>query len=194
MTPTWYCAHDGGHPVQVRSNPPAGERICPDHGAPLSPDNPAAPKKTTGLRRSGSRESAAEKRARQRFYRVVCADPCFFSTIMPSGEKRRPGHRCRYPLDPHHLISKSWIKRELGELPETELLDLIWNPILGVCLCRGAHDAVEYGVGELDIIFRDEIAPALLVFCERFDAEHPDQRSLLAQLRLENPVRAEVGE
>lgn len=169
---------EGDHLVKVRTNPVPGERFCPDHGCELvRPPRELRSKSKAGL--------PGEQAARRRFRQVVCAHPCFFLDYTEAGDRRRPDHKCTYPLDAHHLIPKGWIKRELS-LPPDELLALMFNPIIGAPLCRGAHEAVERGA---DFIYRDELAPDLIAFCERFDAQHPDERSLLERLHLDSPVR-----
>jgi hypothetical protein len=171
----------GKHEVKFRSTGPAGERWCPEHGCELG-KLPASrqPKHKQGL--------PGEKAAKARFRQVVCSHPCFFLDIEESGERRRPGHTCRYPLDAHHIIPQSWIKQTYrGHLPDAELVALMHNPILGAPLCRKAHDAVEYSPSEY--IYRDELEPDLIAFCERFDVEHPGLSSLLGRLYVECPER-----
>lgn len=166
-----------GHEVRVRSfSQRAGELICPEHRRPLI--LPSA--------RTAPRRTAKEKEAAKRFAHVVCREPCFFSDQLPDGTPRREGHVCRYPLDPHHLIPKSWIENYI-DLDEDDLIELKWNPIIGAPLCRNAHDAVEYSPSEY--IYRDELSPALVVFCEEWDAAHPELRSLLGRLYEECPER-----
>lgn len=167
-----------GHEVKVRSmSRRAGELICPTHRKPL-----VLPSSKT----LGKRRSAAEQRAAARFESEVCSEPCFFSDKLPDGSPRREDHVCGYPLDPHHLIPKSWIELYI-DLPEDELLALKYNPIIGAPLCRVAHDAVEYSPSEC--IYRDELAPRLILFCEEWDHSHNDQRSLLGKLYEKCPER-----
>lgn len=166
-----------GHEVKVRSfNRRAGELICPEHREPL-----ILPQARTTPRRSH-----AETEAKKHFDSVVCAKPCFFSDQLPDGTPRREGHVCRYPLDAHHLIPKSWIENYI-DLPEDELIRLKWHPIIGAPLCRTAHDAVEYS--PLECIYRDELSPALIAFCEEWDHQHPELRSLLGKLYERCPER-----
>lgn len=148
-----WCREDDGHLVTVRMQPSPGERYCPDHGCPLVP----MPKerKPAGV---GRRESSAETRARQAFNRAVCEWPCFF-------QRHREGHTCAYPLDAHHLVPKQFLRLRL-ELPEDELLEVLYNPLIGAPLCRSAHNAVE---ARADFIYRDELSPE----CLRFVASLP---------------------
>jgi len=173
---------DGEHEVKVRFNPVPGERFCPEHGCALS-----RPPKSGLSNKQTSREGLlGEARARSRFRQVVTAKPCFFLDRDEFGERRRPDHSCTYPLDAHHIIPKGWIKRELSMLPAAELVELAWNPLIGAPLCRGAHEAVERGVAD---IYRDELNPDLFAYCEQFDADHPDLRSLVEQLVSRCPAR-----
>lgn len=163
----------------MKFNPSRGERTCPEHGCDLRP-----------IRKQSNRnELPGEAMARARFNFVVCERPCFFLDVDEAGERRRPDHVCRYPLDAHHLLRVEWMKRELS-LPPEELVRLAFNPLIGAPLCRAAHDAVEYQPDEH--IYRDELNPELVEFCERFDNEHPEQRSLLEQLYLRCPEREEA--
>jgi hypothetical protein len=170
---------DGKHEVKVRFNPAPGERFCPEHGCSLV-------KPPKSMRGQSQREGLpGEKAARGRFRSVVTQRPCFFLDRDEMGERRRPDHSCTYPLDAHHLLPKGWLRREL-DLPPEDLVAVMWNPIIGAPLCRAAHEAVERGVA---YIYRDELEPDLVAFCERFDTQNPGQRSLLERLFLECPER-----
>lgn len=169
---------DGEHEVKVRFNPAPGERFCPEHGCQLV----RLPK----AQRSSPKENLpGEKAARANFSRVVKANPCFFLDTDDFGNRRRPDHVCTYPLDAHHILPKGVLKRELS-LPPEEMVELIWNPLIGAPLCRAAHHLVEVGS---DHIYWDELNPELIAFCERFDATHAGERSLLHRLQLESPER-----
>jgi hypothetical protein len=175
-----YCP-EGKHEVPVRSmNQVRGERFCPEHGCEMRQVR----------KQRGAPALPSEKAASAHFCRVVCSKPCFFLDRTEFGERRRPGHTCRFPLDPHHLIPQDFLKREL-DLPPDELVAVMYEPIIGAPLCRKAHDAVEYQPDEH--IYRDELNPDLILFCERFDAQHPGQRSLLERLYLECPEREVAG-
>lgn len=168
-----YCPEEGGHPVNVRFQPSAGERFCPEHGTPLRTADPSKPRTS---QRIGRKESAAETRARQRFNRVVCEWPCFF-------RRHRDGHRCTYPLDAHHLVPKRFLRQRLV-LDEAELLEVLYNPLIGAPLCRAAHDAVERGA---ERIYFEELSAE----CVEFVGSLPD----FVLLRLEDdcPHREAAG-
>ncbi len=117
--------------------------------------------------RSQRRESKAERAARQHFNEVVKARPCFFRgrrdcarcegkgivaplnslvRFSPCPDCRGGGHhRCDGPKDAHHLIPKQFIRQRLSDWPEDKLLAVLFNPLIGAPLCRGAHDAIERG-------------------------------------------------
>lgn len=174
----FHCPQDGGHEVKVRFDPAPGERFCPEHGCPLHP--------LSGMGGQPQREGLpGEKAAKANFRRIVTRRPCFFLDRDEFGDRRRPGHTCTYPLDAHHLLPRSWLKRELN-LPPEELVAVMWDPLIGVPLCRAAHAAVERGVAD---IYREELNPDLIAWCEEFDAEHPDERSLVEQLISRHPPR-----
>lgn len=49
----------------------------------------------------------------------------------------RPAHRCSGPLERHHLIQKSFLRREFpGQF------DVIWAPAIAVNLCQSGHQQV----------------------------------------------------
>lgn len=169
----WNCPE--GHTVSLRGNAPRGERFCPEHGLEL---RPAPQKKKQGL--------PGEQAAKARFRQVVTQERCFFADRDEMGDPRRPGHCCAYPLEAHHLIPKSWIKQAYSGLPPDELVALMWNPIIGAPLCRSAHHLITV---HSDYIYRDELRLELIEFCEHFDAQHPNERSLLQRLYSESPER-----
>jgi hypothetical protein len=165
---------EGEHEVTVAFQPSAGERNCPIHRCGLR----ALPKKQG--RALGADRSEAETKARQHFNREVRARECFYSDLI-DGEKRRPGHVCTYPLDAHHLVEKQWIRREFGDLPEDELLAILYDPRIGAPLCRAGHE----GVKRLRIHWH-EVSDECKLFCrevdERYGADHP---SMYERLRRE---------
>ena len=175
---------DGEHEVPVRFNPVPGERFCPEHGCSLVPLPKSSPS------RKPQREGLpGEKAAKARFRLVVTKKPCFFLDTDEFGERRRPDHVCTYPLDAHHILPKGVLRQELN-LPPKELVEVMWNPLIGAPLCRGAHEAVERGLAD---IYHDELNPALIAYCEGFDAAHPEQRSLVEQLVSRCPEREAVA-
>lgn len=134
-----YCP-EGKHEVKVAFNASAGERWCPDHpGVHLIP----LPKKASkGFR--AERETPARSAARRNFNRAVKQHGCFYSAYRsPTGKPRREDHRCVYPLDAHHIVEKNWIERNYADLPEDELLAILFDPRIGAPLCRGGHEAVK---------------------------------------------------
>lgn len=165
---------DGEHEEKVAFQPTAGERNCPKHGCPLRP----LPKKPG--RQLGADRSAAETKARQHFNREVRARSCFYADTI-EGEKRRMGHECTYPLDAHHLVEKQWIRREFGDLPEDELLAILYDPRLGAPLCRAGHE----GVKRLRIHWH-EISDECKLFCREVDKKYGHNRpSMYERLRRE---------
>lgn len=167
---------EGEHEVKVAFQPTAGERDCPTHGCALRP----LPKKAG--RQLGSDRSSEETKARQRFNQEVRASACFYSEVIEAGgEKRRRGHVCTYPLDAHHLVEKQWIRRELGDLPEDELLEILYNPAIGAPLCRAGHE----GVKRLRIHWH-ELSDECKLFCQWVDKRYGDSHpSMYERLKRE---------
>jgi hypothetical protein len=157
---------EGEHEVKVAFQARGGERWCPTH--PTSYLQPLPKKSTSTL---GRDKSSAETKARQHFNREVTGERCFYSEQI-DGESRRKGHICTYPLDAHHLVEKQWIRREFGDLPEDELLAILYNPAIGSPLCRGGHENVK----RLRIHWH-EVSDECKLFCrgvdERYGANHP---------------------
>jgi hypothetical protein len=171
---------EGEHEVKVAFQARGGERWCPTH--PTSYLQPLPKKSTSTL---GRDKSAAEIKARQHFNREVTGERCFYSEQI-DGESRRKGHVCTYPLDAHHLVEKQWIRREFGDLPEDELLAILYNPAIGSPLCRGGHENVK----RLRIHWH-EVSDECKLFCQwvddRYGANHP---SMYERLRRECGVAA----
>lgn len=164
---------EGEHEVKVRFQPSAGERYCPEHGCHLQP----LPKKPSGL---GMRqETSAETKARQHFNTEVMKDRCFYSERI-DGEARRRGHVCTYPLDAHHIVEKQWIRRIFGDLPEDELLAILYAPAIGASLCRGGHENVK----RLRIYWH-ELTDECKLFCRWVDETYPGHESMYERLRRE---------
>lgn len=177
----YHCRH--GHTWKGKSSlskafDPA-ELICPKCEAPAETFN------GTGQSSLRKAESGVLAEAHARFTTLVTEWPCFFAD-RANGVLRRPDHSCWGRKDPHHLIPARFIKAHYGDLPDPELADILYAPIIGVPLCRRAHDAVER---HSDYVYRHELDPALIVQCQEWERRYPDRRSLLEQLRLESPVR-----
>jgi hypothetical protein len=170
----WKWCPDGEHKQKVAFQPTAGERRCSVHGCDLRP----MPKKPG--RALGADRSDAETKARQRFNREVRDKECFYSERI-DGEARRGGHVCTYPLDAHHLVEKQWIRREFGDLPEDELLAILYAPQIGAPLCRAGHE----GVKRLRIHWH-EVSDECKLFCLEVDRRYGDNHpSMFERLRLE---------
>jgi hypothetical protein len=136
-------------------------------------------------RRSGRLrdQSDAESRAAEEFHEIVA----------PSGEvcwakEARSGHVCRGNVEAHHIIEASWWRSAFGDLPEEELLKLVYNPVVGAPLCSGFHADVTPRVGgKRDHIYFAELDRELIEHCERLDLEYPG-RGVLARLQHECPL------
>lgn len=139
----------------------------------------------SGLGLTGKSESRAMADAHTRFSSLVCEWPCFF-------RGRRKGHSCWGGLDPHHLVPASWLRDTFHDLSDVELGDILYAPIIGVPLCRKAHEAVEARVSEF--IYWDELEPECVAFCKGIDEKYPGRPSMLARLELESPRREPVSE
>lgn len=173
---------EGEHEVKVAFHPSAGERFCPEHGVHLQP----LPKKASGS--LGGDKSAAETRVRQHFNREVMASRCFYSERI-DGAARRKGHVCTYPLDAHHIVEKQFIRREFGDLPEDELLAILYAVAIGAPLCRGGHENVK----RLRIYWH-EVSDECKLFCAEVDERYGDSHpSMLSRLELECPRSPSVS-
>jgi hypothetical protein len=153
-----------------RFQPQPWESICPECQLPALPSLKAKQARP-GL---SAVESPQERELHAHFTQAVTAWPCFFSDRVDN-RKRRPDHKCWGPIDPHHLVPVEYMKRQLG-LP----FEVMYDPILGVPLCRLAHEAVERSI---ERIYWDELDPDCIDFC----AKH----GLLPRLELESPKRRE---
>ena len=128
-------------------------------------------------------QSDAESRAAEEFHELVA----------PSGEicwakEARPGHRCRGNVEAHHVIEANWWRTAFGDLPEEELLKLVYNAVIGAPLCAGFHADVTPRVGgKRDHIYFGELDRELIEHCERLDLEYPG-RGVLARLQHECPM------
>jgi hypothetical protein len=123
-------------------------------------------------RSAGTSTSPLERDLHKRFTELVTEWPCFFSDKV-DGQPRRPGHECWGRLDPHHLVPVDHMVKQLGLGPE-----IVFDPIIGVPLCRRAHDAVEI---RSDFVYWHELDPECIAFCRK--------HKLLSRLKIESPKR-----
>ena len=141
-------------------------------------------------------ESPARRAARQAFNRAVKQHGCFYSAYRTKdGKPRRKGHICTYPLDAHHIVEKNWIERNYADLSEDELLSILFDPRIGIPLCRNGHA----NVANLRI-FWDEVSGECKEACREVDqrwlempAERWRRRSMYEELRRVCPKRKMVA-
>lgn len=136
-------------------------------------------------------ESSVLAEAHERFSALVTESPCFLADRI-AGQPRRPDHRC-WPAgsrDPHHLVPASWVKATFRDLPDVDLADILYAPIIGAPLCRVGHEAVE---ARTDFIYWHELDDEAKEFCRRIDEKYPGRPSMLARLELESPKREPVS-
>lgn len=171
-----HCAN--GHQWKSAFQPRPSELRCPKDGCGLPAEPKLKARSGPGLRAEPEPRILAD--AHSRFSTLVTEWPCFFRA-------RRKGHTCWGDLDPHHLVPASWIKQTFGDLPDVDLADILYAPIIGVPLCRKAHEAVEARVSEF--IYFDELEPECVQFCKEVDEKCPGRPSMLERLKLESPVR-----
>jgi hypothetical protein len=166
-------------------------------------------RRSSPLKRTRRRETAAEKRARLHFNEVVKSWPCWFSWHRPcercegGGEIAVPlrsggveygpqfidcpvcngdgKHHCTHPKDSHHLVPKDFIRQRFRTLPEPELLSILFNPLIGAPICRKAHEAVESGN---DKIYWQDLTEE----CLEYVGSLPE--SVLVRLEIECPKRS----
>ena len=180
-------------------------------------------KKRSTLKRSQRRESRAERAARLHFNEVVKGRRCFFIgrrdcprcsgsgiVYVPPNRLFHPpreaehrtcwicngtgSHVCSPPKDAHHLVRASWIKCNFADLPEAELLAILYSPLIGCPLCRAAHDPV---TAKTQRIYFNELTPECIEFCEEVDRRYLEvltpagvrRASMVEELRRECPVR-----
>lgn len=166
--------------------------------------------------RAGGRlreESAAETAARQRFNTLVLEWPCWARKHRPCEVCQGSGfvtggvdlatgeieevtcaachgdgkHHCTGPKDAHHLVPKDWIREVFGDLPEVDLLDILYDPLIGAPACRyGFHEALEK---RKDTIAWHELDDEAKEFYRRIDEKYPGRPSMLERLKLESPVQ-----
>lgn len=60
---------------------------------------------------------------------------CIGSTVFASQ------HRCTGPLQAHHCIKQQWLRTHISslELSEAEIIEFIWNPLIGATACEELH-------------------------------------------------------
>ena len=116
------------------------ELSCPKPGCGLR----AEPKMKQGGGFKAERESSARRDARDHFNRAVLGRRgCFYSAYASrTGEPRRDGHVCVYPMDAHHLVEKQWIESNYADLDEADRLAILFDPRIGAPLCRAGHENV----------------------------------------------------
>jgi hypothetical protein len=105
-------------------------------------------------------------------------------------------HNCEGRKDAHHLVEKQWIRRNFSDLPEDELLAILFDPRIGAPLCRAAHDNIKK-----ERIYWDEVSEECKEFCAEVDKRHRHsvesltgrriftRPSMLTRLKLECPER-----
>lgn len=129
------------------------------------------------MRRQGRKAMpAAEKAALDVFNELVLNDwegtpqPCLWSIT------RSNKHHCEGPLDAHYLIEKQFLRNHppFTELPEDEHLAIVYDPRIGVPLCRfGAHAPV---TNHLDYVYLEEIPLAATDFAVDLNIVHRLER------------------
>jgi hypothetical protein len=156
----------------------------------------AKPKMKQGGGFKADNETAARAVARRHFNAVVLQHGCFYSAYRPSGppaeKPRREDHVCTYPIDAHHIVEKSFIERNYIDLPEDDLLAILFDPRLGAPLCRGGHENVK-----TLLIYWDEVSAACKQACQEVDEKWLDvptpsgvrRKSMYRELRRVCPVR-----
>jgi hypothetical protein len=149
--------------------------LCPDCGAAAKFGRNST---STGFGLKAMAETPEHRAARERFDRLVCEWPCW-------GKRHRPGHSCRGPKDAHHLVPKDWIGRTFSDLPEDELLAIMFEPVIGMPACRFVlHDALET---RADVVLLHELRDDVRLFCKSIDEKYPGHPSMLGRLELESP-------
>jgi hypothetical protein len=165
------------------------ELFCPQPDCGL----PAEPKLKQGGGFKADNESTARQEARQHFNAVVLAHGCFYSAYKsPTGKPRRQGHICEPPYDAHHIVEKNFIETNYADLPEEELLRILFDPRIGAPLCRGGHENVK----SLHIYW-DEVSEECKEACREVDAKWLDvltpagiqRKSMFGELRRVCPMR-----
>lgn len=89
------------------------------------------------MRRGRKHETAAAKRARLDFYEEV---------LGKGGCQIPLPHKCSGPMDPCHVIPKSYLKWHARfdlKLPESEQLKCVWDARNGIPGCRNGHNLMD---------------------------------------------------
>lgn len=86
------------------------------------------------MKRSRRKKSKAELEA-EALFRETVARACGYRCLFHSSS-------CDGPLDPHHIIRRSWLKTNYSTLPDDEKWPRVHDPSNGVLLCRHHHDRV----------------------------------------------------
>lgn len=153
----------------------------------------AEPKLKQGSGFKAENETSARQRAREHFNAVVLSHRCFYSAYRsPTGKPRREGHVCEPPYDAHHLVEKRFLETNYSDLPEEELLAILFDPRIGAPLCRGGHENVK----SLRIYW-DEVSPDCKQACQEVDEKWLDvltsagvrRKSMYGELRRVCPTR-----
>jgi len=88
------------------------------------------------MKRGRKRETKAAREARLNFYTEVLSMPgCWVREVLP--------HECDGPMDPCHLIDKSWLKTHAAftlRLDEAGVLACVWDARNGRPGCRRGHN------------------------------------------------------
>jgi hypothetical protein len=162
-----------GHRWRSKFQPSPRELFCKDCGECAFPSLLA---KSTGPGLKAIPETQAEREIHGRFSDLVTEWGCFFADRI-DGRKRRPNHLCWGDIDPHHIVPVDYMEKQLG-LP----FDVMYDPLLGVPLCRVGHTEVE---DRNDFIYWDELDPEAVDFCRK--------HGLLPRLELESPRRGKAA-
>lgn len=87
------------------------------------------------MKRGRKAMSAAERRAFEEFREIVLAPGgCYLAPHIK--------HECDGPLDPCHLIKRQKLRFHTLPLPLEQRIAAMWDPRLGIPLCRWLHKRV----------------------------------------------------
>lgn len=85
------------------------------------------------MNRRPKRVSEAEKQAHEEFKRAV------FARHHGKCIRASPNRNCPGPLEAHHVIRAQTLRTHTSTLPEDEALRVIYDPRIGVLVCRPFH-------------------------------------------------------